>query len=1186
MDNSILKKFAQNARKQLKTEVESRLEYVLSSDAIFQKENEHAIAELKSQLNQKTRDELIDQTAYLWFNRFCALRFMDVKGYTPVGIVSPSVNHSQPQILKEAKDGVFSIDLTQRQKAIVADLISGNRPAENTQTEAYRILLVAYCNQLNSRMPFLFEKIADFSELLMPLDLLSEQSVLFKLREAMTPDSCKDVEVIGWLYQYYISERKDEVFANFKKGKKAEPQDIPAATQLFTPNWIVRYLVENSLGRLWLLNKPNSKLASKMQYYIAPVEQEKDFFKVDSPEDLRICDPACGSGHMLVYAFDLLYSIYEEEGYDSVEIPKLILGKNLYGIEIDERARELAAFALVMKACERRRRFLDNPVQPRVRVLENIKFTSEELDQYFKNLPKGILSDDLLHDLKSFEEAKNFGSLITPKLQSAGELKGKLLEINLLSSNQNSTKSSNSLFAKSTHERVLRLLEQVDILSSKYHVVIANPPYMGRKKMNAALSKFASNQYPQSESDLYSMFIERSLSLSRDRGIVGLVTMQNWMFLSTSEEFRKKLLADYRIESMIHLGAGAFEAIGGEVMAPTAFILRDQLSVNSVGIFLRLVDFHSHNEKSQRALDAIRNQIRNQICSYVYRIYSYEFSKIPGNRIIYWASSGLKDVFKNSRTLSEISTPRAGLSTGDNNIFQRNWWEVSYSSIFIDSENPPVDYRLKWYPCNSGGSYRKWYGNNEIVVDWQDNGRRIRDFKDLNGKLRSRPQNVQFYFKPGVTWTKLSSDAFCARLREPGFVFDDTGRSAFPEDESLILPLLSLLCSTYAKDVLTMFNSTMSFTSGDIGSIPVQVNVLEKYPKGISHNLITIYKQDWDSKEKSWNFEKNPLLNSEHIGLFTISSHINRQRSLWQELTKNALSLEEESNEYFIKSYNLEKDYLKKLELKDVTLFNNPVFIYGDTKSKSELETLQTHEYIIDLISYSVGCMFGRYSIDKDGLILASQGETLKEYFERVPNPRFKPDEDNVIPILNESWFGDDIVERFKTFLKVTFGQENFQENLAFIEQSIGCDIRKYFVKDFFSEHVKRYNKRPIYWMFSSPKGSFNALIYMHRYRSDTVSVLLNDYLREFQAKLTARIETLKHIENSETSKASDKTSALKERNKIASTLQELSAWEKDVVYRLATSKIEIDLDDGVKANYSKFKGALKPIKGLEVEDE
>ena len=596
MDTSKLKKFAQFARRTLQDQVKAKLAMVLAEGSAARRESSDAVKKLEGAIKQNGTDQVVERVAYTWFNRFCALRFMDVNRYTRIGVVSPAEGQFQPEILAEAKMGHIDEDMVPaKARQQIADLLAGKAPSHDPQGEAYRLLLVNVCNAWHQAMDFLFERIDDYTELLMPDDLLSGNSILAYTREAMTPDACEDVEVIGWLYQFYISEKKDAVFDGLKKNQKITPENIPAATQLFTPHWIVRYLVDNSLGRLWLLNRPNSKLAEQMEYYIPPEQPETDFLKINGPEDIKACDPACGSGHMLTYDFDLLYAMYEEEGYDAAEIPEKILTHNLFGIELDERAGALAAFALTMKARARQRRFFNKRVKPNICVLEKVSFSSEELDEYMSVVGRDLFTHGLRETLQQFGEADNFGSLIRPQVGNVTDVLATLEAKDM----------GGNLFLAETHQRVLRVLRMAEALSPRYAVVVANPPYMGGKGMNARLSNWAKENYPNSKSDLFAMFMERNLDLAVRGGAVAMITMQSWMFLSSFEALRTRILNQHTILSMAHLGARAFDSIGGEVVSTTAFVLENAHKPDYRGAYLRLVDGNSEAEKMEMMAKAI-----------------------------------------------------------------------------------------------------------------------------------------------------------------------------------------------------------------------------------------------------------------------------------------------------------------------------------------------------------------------------------------------------------------------------------------------------------------------------------------------------------------------------------------------------------------------------------------------------
>ena len=1171
MDTSELKRFAQGARRQLLDQVGARLEHVLRTDSVELREKQKVVDELQAQIEHSLKQAVIDRVAYTWFNRFCALRFMDVNHYTRVGVVSPTEGFSQPEILQEAKQGVFDESFKVDHER-VQGLLSGNILSSNPQLEAYRLLLVGACNAYHERMPFLFEEIEDYTELLMPDDLLSENSVLQGVREALTPEACQDVEVIGWLYQYYISERKDEVFASLKKNKKIQPEDIPAATQLFTPHWIVRYLVENSLGRLWMLNHPESKLTIQMEYYIRPEQEETDFLEIGSPEEIKVCDPACGSGHMLTYAFDLLYAIYEEQGYDQVEVPSLILANNLYGIEIDERAGDLAAFALMMKARGKDKRFFDRNVEPNVCVLENVHFTEEDLDLYMDAVGRDLFTQDLLETLKQFEQADNFGSLIRPMVKDAGYIRERIEEQGIF----------DDLFLHQTNQKVMKVLSQAEFLSSYYHVVLTNPPYMGSRGMNEELKRFANDDYPISKSDLFAMFTERNCDLIESLGMVGMITMQSWMFLSSFEKFRGRILSQETILSMAHLGARAFDSIGGEVVSTTSFVIKKSKDLGLLGTYLRLIAGSNENEKE--ALFLANLPVPNQeIPSLCFTSSAIDFKKIPGFPIAYWASNQMREIFSEGKYLSDISNVVCGMTTGDNEKFLRGWFEVSNNKCGwgIFSTEECITSKKKWFPYNKGGEYRKWYGNNTYLVNWEADG------KEIIASGRAYPRARNKYFESSITWSFVSSSNFGVRSSDAGFIFDMGGCSAFVNQLSDKELVTAFLCSKVASEQLEFLNPTLNFQVGNVKSLPWRGPQIRKQATQISNVVqksIETARTDWDSYETSWEFEELPLLKN-RLRLKSLKETYSLLRTYWHSVTKTQREMEEENNRIFIEAYALQNELTPEVPFREITLMCNPSYRYPNTSRKTYAsegrESMFLDDTLKEFISYSIGCMFGRYSLDKPGLILANQGETAEDYQKQVPDPTFPPDDDNVIPILDEGWFPDDLTERFKVFLRTTFSEEHYEENLAYLEEAIGRDIRSYFLKEFHKEHMKMYKKRPIYWLFSSPNGSFNALIYMHRYRPDTISVILNDYLRSFREKLNAQKAHLQEIERSTGASSSDKAKALKEIDKLNGILNEIKEYEDEILYPLATQQIDIDLDDGVKVNYKKFGKALKHVSGL-----
>jgi len=1157
MDTNALKKFAQSARNLLIDQVRSKLDLVVDLASPARREHPQAMKELDAAIARDGKAQVIEQVAYTWFNRFTALRFMDANGYTTVGVVSPAEGQTRPELLAEAMAG----NLPEGAPGSIAALLDGRTPSSDPQGEAYRQLLVHACNQWHGPMPFLFEEIDDYTELLMPEDLLSQSSILSETRKVMTEDACQDVEIIGWLYQFYISEKKDQVFAGLKKNQKITAENIPAATQLFTPHWIVRYLVENSLGSLWLLNRPGSRLAERMDYYIAPEEPETEFLKITKPEEIKLCDPAAGSGHMLTYAFDLLYAIYEEEGYDATEIPALILTHNLTGVEIDDRAGALAAFALAMKAAARlgRRRFLRMGAKPDICVLQNVSFTPAEMQDVAAVVGKDLFTDELRETLGQFEQAKNFGSLIVPKLRDPAETL-RVVE---------ARDFGGDLLLTDVKARVLTVLRMAEALSPKYHVVVANPPYMGRGGMNPTLMTWTEANYSDSKSDLFAMFMVRSLMLNVQGGFMAMINMQSWMFLSSFEKMRGWLLASSHLTSMAHLGERAFDTIGGSVVSTTAFVFEKSRKASSAGYFVRLVDGRNENEK----LEALK-RAASGADDEVYKASTTEFERIPGYPIAYWISQTVANAFLEDK-LSSVGSTRRGLQTGNKDLFIRQWSEVSSEQTDFDSRNrvEALQRSEKWFRFNNGGDFRKWAGGIDLVVNWQSDGR------DIKASGKAIIPSEDLYFKEAVCWGRISSGPEAYRLHEGGLLPGDLSPCYFSDAPYFSLAYFN---SPVARTFKNVVNPTITNTVGDLAKIPAPTRATPQNAsvERVVRQLVASHTTDWDAYETSWDFTTLPLLSPDHRGE-TLADSYATLRAQWQSMTDEMKALEEENNRIFIDAYGLQDELTPEVPIEEITLTCNPAYRYGVKGSEEANEARLRADTMAEFLSYAVGCMFGRYSLDAPGLILANQGETLQDYLARIPEPSFMPDEDNVIPVLDADWFADDITDRFRLFLRTTFGEAHFQENLRYIEDALGKDIRKYFTKDFYADHVKRYKKRPIYWMFSSPKGTFNALIYMHRYRGDTVSVLLNDYLREFISKLEGERGRLEKLSDDPSASQGQRTKALKDMAVIAKQIDELNEWERDVVFPLAQAKIEIDLDDGVKANYPKFGAALKKIVGV-----
>jgi type II restriction/modification system DNA methylase subunit YeeA len=1053
---------------------------------------------------------------------------------------------------------------------MVSDLLAGRMRSGDAQGEAYRLLLVAACNAYHESMPFMFEPIGDVTELLMPADLLSPNSVFAAAREALTVEACRDVEVIGWLYQFYIAEKKEEVDAKVKKGGKVAPDELPAKTSLYTPHWIVRYLVENSLGRLWLLNRPGSRLAEKMPYYIKPEEPESDFLRAGSPEDLTVADTACGSGHILTYAFDLLYLIYEEEGYNPPDIPRLILEKNLFGMEIDPRSAALAAFALVMKARARDRRFLRRGVTPHICAYAPATVTEAELREtaWFKALSTSLIDlpmrDALLHDLGQWEQIANIGSLLQPQLT--------MEQIETL---QDRIGGAGYLLDELANERVLSVLEQLAYLARKYHVVVANPPYMGSSIMNAELSIFLSENYETVKSDLFAAFIVRNLELTLAKGQLGFMSPFVWMFISSYEKLREFLIAKKTITSLVQLEYSGF---AGATVPICTFTVENAHRPDFKGGYVRLSAFRGPDNQGPKTLEAIRNSD----CGWFYRASAADFKKIPGMPIAYWVSQRIFKMLGTSLTLGSIADARMGMATGNNERFVRLWHECVVSNIGFSfpTREAANKSKLRWFPYCKGGVFRKWYGNNEYVVDWHDDGRELQTTKYPSGtRIWAHNFNLDYIFRDSITWSDITSGLLSVRHNDRGFLFDGSGTCAFFQSELDKATVLGLLNTTFIRDFSKVLNPTLHFQTGDFRNIPYRSELgTTQFQRNVTA-LVQVAKCDWDSYETSWGFRGSPLLPDEHRSC-RVAATYQAMCSHHRNLTLKVQHLEEENNQIFMEAYDLQNELTPDVPLSEITLTCNPHYRYRGKKSEAELEELLRADTMREFISYAVGCMFGRYSLDKPGLLLSNQGETVEDYLRQVPEPTFMPDRDNVLPMLDGEWFTDDIAARFGRFLRVTFGDEHYPENLAFIEQAIGRDIRSFFVREFYDDHLKRYQHRPIYWLFSSPGGSFNALVYMHRYRPDTVSVVLNDYLREYQAKLAAARADALHNSIAAGASNREKTAALKELARLDKVLKELAEYET-VLLELARKQVVIDLDDGVKVNYARLGPALRRVVGL-----
>ena len=1176
MNTSKLQAFATDARRQLMNAVQTRLDAALVPNSDAQVDDPRAFAFLKREIEQaggseQGRKHVVERYSYRWFNRIIAFRYMDVHGFTGTPVVSPAgltSTNGLPEVLAAAKRGeydsrVFSLQVNDKAKERIEGLLSGSVMADDPQGLAYGLLLQSECRFWNRNLPFMFENVGKeagrVDELLMPADLLAEGSVLRNAVEIMTPEDCGvddpsgNVEIIGWLYQYYISERKNEVMDGFKKNHKAGAEEIPAATQLFTPDWIVRYLVQNTVGRLWMQSHPDSQLYKNWDYYIWPSENDaagdEDILKIQTPEDLTVCDPACGSGHMLTYAFDLLYEIYEEEGYAPSDIPSLILKYNLYGMEIDERAASLAAFALTMKARSRSRRFFKKQVEPNIQRIAPIPFEEGDVadlnDLYQVDLDFTVWN--------TYAKADVYGSLIQPPQELVD-----------LAASAEDTEAETTLFDSLLRERVEEVFAQTRYLARKYAAVVANPPYMGAKNMSGELKQFVQDHYEDGKADLFAAFIYRLLGMVPEHGQLGFMTPYVWMFISSYEQMRQHIIRQEHISSLIQLEYSGFE---GATVPICTFTLEKGHS-DRKSAFVRLSDFVGAKQQGPRALgiiDAHNNEqsAHSGMRKYFFEVNQHEFAQIPGSPIVYWLGEQLRKTLINPAS-DTILFSDGLIKTGDNLQYLRLWWELISTDV-----NNKSRYRF----CAKGGKERNYYGNLNNVVKWDEE---TRDYYRSDKVARISPKYL--WDKEGITWTKISSRGGTFRLLRKEDIAETGGPSLFLKDNvdgNDLLSFIGVITSSLAPYILQGLNPTLNYQTGDVLRFPLPIKKEEALPS-LVHSMIGSSKEDWDSFETSWDFQRFALLdpNQGSQAGDLLEDAVTHLREYWNRVSEEQRQREIRNNELVADAYGVRDDVPCDVPLERVSLKRNVAFAYPKDTPEARNEKF-AQDVVRELISYAVGCMFGRYSLNKPGLILASQGETLDDFHAQIPNPSFEPDVDNVIPVTETDCFEDDIVTRFRRFLSVVFGKENLAANIAYIEQVLGKSIRKYFVNDFYNDHVKMYSNRPIYWQYSSQtnnKGSFKALVYLHRYTPKTTNVVLN-YLRDYTGKIADIADGLER---------SDRTADKKQAAKLRKVVLECKDYEDQTLYPLATRNLEIDLDDGVLVNYLRMGKALRSIPAIE----
>ena len=1179
MDKNAIKKYAVWARTELIDRVTQKaLQYGITekesvpasatsvNGVVLSKDEMQQRKALLERIAKKGYKHVIEEVAYTWFNRFSALRFMEVNGYLPsrVRVFTDEHNQFNPQILTEA----ISLEMA----GLDMEKVYAYKDA-NDDEGLFKYLIIVQCNALNPVMPGMFQRIADYTELLFPDNLLRDGSAIQRMIEWIPEDDWKDaVQIIGWLYQFYNIEPKAEVFA--KKTGKISKEEIPAATQLFTPDWIVRYMVENSLGRLWIEGHPNDELRTGWQYYLDEAKQEpavetqlaairKEYASI-TPEQIKCIDPCAGSGHILAYMFDVLMQIYETYGYTTHEAVRSIIENNLYGLDIDDRAAQLAYFAVMMKARKYDRRFLarkdenGNPDVPQPRVYEIVESNGLDrsaIEHFIGGDPQIKAAMDSL--VSEMHDAKEYGSIlkITP------------VDFSVLYARFEEVLSDVSIFNLTIECDLLPFVKVAEAMAIKYDVTVTNPPYMAIGSAGQKLNSFVKKNYPSGKADLYAVFMERCKTMTKSAGIMAMITMHSWMFLSSQRDLRLAMYYSTLI-NMAHLGSRAFEEIGGEVVQTTAFVVMPHLANHYLSTFVRLVSIAGQEEKRQAFFDP-----NNLHYAYIDTI-----KEIPDAPLAYWLSETASRVLRENTLFDEVAKTRAGMITGSNEMFVRLWFEVEQSKSKYDcsSREEAVDSGCKWFPYSKGGEFRRWYGNNDCVVNWENDGFTMRNHKDEKGNIPAHAFNLEYIFRDNVCWNSLSSNRFSARHTEKGYLYDAGGSFAsLPVGQSKLY--LGFLNSCVAFYYLSALNPTMNFQKGNVGNLPVVFVDDEKKLEidELVDRCIKLSRADWDAYEYSWNFRKHPLVPTPHEWLEQRNSQFANTRvakfsqlawhyDQWvyecQYRFDSLKEAEEEINRIYIDIYGLRGELAPDVDEKDVSVR------LADKKRD-----------IKSLISYAVGCMFGRYSLDVPGLAYAGGEWDDSKYV------TFKADKDSIIPICDDEYFSDDIVGRFIRFIEVVYGKETLQENLRFIADALGGSgqpkdvIRNYFLNDFYADHLKIYQKRPIYWLFDSgKKGGFKALVYMHRYQPDTIARMRTDYVHEQQARYRTAIADLEQrIASASTSERVKLSKRLKPLQEQATEIQ----GYEEKIHHLADQYIAIDLDDGVKKNYEIFKDVLAKIK-------
>lgn len=1204
MDKGSLKFFATESRKDLLEKMKNKLAvFGITSKGIRELEEKQKMGSeieingtlyprksydsLCSRYKVLGYEQLLEESAYTWFNRLVAFAFMEINNYIDERIVFNSGDRIEPEILDNYYEFDFFQELDEESQNEINDLKEKNRV--DSLEKLYSILVEEKCYELSKIMPFMFEKRGSYSDILFPDGVLARGSFLEKLRDEFRKAIEKNeedeeivpVEIIGWLYQYYNSDLKDEVFADLKKNKKITKEKIAPATQLFTPQWIVKYMGENSLGKLALESCGVSEEVKKnWKYYIDnEVQKNEERLKI---EEVKIIDPAMGSGHMLTYCFDMLSDIYEDLGWSKRDAILSIIKNNIYGLEIDKRAGQLASFAIFMKAREKFSRFFKvlERMEDDEKILINT-LTIEESNDISERIQNLIKENGLVHLeklLAGFYDAKEYGSILKLESIEIKDLYRELEELEEIYRKQGqlslSYSSVENIDFRKEYELIEKLIYQYKIMIDKYDIVITNPPYMGGKGFSDKLKKYVEKNYKDSKGDLFAVFIEKCNEFIKENRYTAMITMHSWMFLSSFENLRKQIIEKREIQSLNHLGTRAFEELGGEVVQTVSWVVKNK-APEKKGTYIRLVDYNNAQWKEEEFFNNKNYYSADQ----------KEFKKIPGSPIAYWVSDRVREIFEKNQKLGEIAQPRKGNSTSDNNRFLRLWFEVEKNNFKLNSINLKEDsLKIKWFPYNKGGGFRKYYGNNEYLINW------LNDAEEIRKIPTAVIANYDFFTKEGLTWSTVSSAKLSVRNFGEGFIFDNGGCCLFSEKDIKYI-LLGLLNSKVFTILFGNISPTLNFQSGDIAKIPIIIEkdeIKKNNINEITKQNINIAKEEWDSRETSWDFKKLFITNGD-----SIEKAYDDYCQYWSDKFIQMHHNEEELNRIFIDIYELNDEMDEKVPFEDITLLKKEIKI-EDGKILFNKE-----EITKQFLSYAVGCIMGRYSIDKEGLIIANSDDVLQcngsqviikdregNIRHSIENSRFLPDEFGIIPVTGENVFENDIVIRVFEFVKALYGEKNFDENIRFICEALGQKegesydevLRNYFIKDFYTDHLQRYQKRPIYWfMNSGKKNGFSALIYLHRYEDMSIARVRTEYLITYQEKMeNLRNYYEKIAENPDTS-SKDRKIADKKLKELYAILKELQEYANDVKH-ISELKISLDLDDGVKVNYEKFVKVLKKI--------